>query len=100
MSLASIFAAGALILAVTVITGFSTGKYVRMQFVLGSGIATGLGWGGIQIGMVLFPESNLLGGLGLVFGPIYWIGTIGLLVVEIVIVVDRIRLWYRRSIDH
>lgn len=100
LSLASIFAAGALILAVTVITGFTTEKHARIQFVLGSGLATGLGWGGIQIGMVLFPESNLLGGFGLVFGPIYWVGTLGLLVGEIVVVVDRIRLWYHRSSDH
>lgn len=100
LSLAAIFAVGAMLLAVTAIAGGSTERLARMQFVLGSGLATALGWGGLQLGMVLFPESNLLGGLGLIFGPIYWIGTIGLLVGEIMVVVAGIRSWYRRSSDH
>lgn len=100
LSLAAIFAAAALVLAVTAITGGTTERPARMQWVLGSGLATALGWGGLQLGMVLFPESNLLGGLGLIFGPIYWIGTIGLLVGEIMVVVAGIRSCYRRSSGH
>ena len=31
---------------------------------------------GLAAGWILFPESNLLGGLALVFGPLYWIGCV------------------------
>jgi hypothetical protein len=29
---------------------------------------------GLLVGMKIFPDSNLLGGLAIIFGPIYWLG--------------------------
>ena len=40
--------------------------------------ATVIGLAGLLLGGIAFPGSNLLGGVALVFGPIYWIGLLGL----------------------
>ena len=39
-----------------------------------SGSIWAVGVAGFIIGMRLYPESNLLGGFGLVFGPVEWLG--------------------------
>jgi hypothetical protein len=39
-----------------------------------SGAIWAVGGAGVIIGMILYPESNLLGGFGLVFGPVGWLG--------------------------
>lgn len=44
------------------------------KFVFVSAGTTAVGALGLGLGLLLFPDSNLLGGLGLIFGPIYWLG--------------------------
>lgn len=40
---------------------------------------TGVGFVGLSIGLRLHPDANLAGGWALVFGPIYWLGILGVL---------------------
>lgn len=37
-----------------------------------------VGIGGLWLGMQRYPDSNLLGGFALVFGPIFWVGAVTL----------------------
>lgn len=39
-----------------------------------SGSIWAVGMAGITTGIILYPKSNLLGGFGLVFGPVAWFG--------------------------
>lgn len=45
-----------------------------------SALVAAIGFAGISLGLSLFPHSNLLGGFGLIFGPINWLGLIALVV--------------------
>lgn len=98
LSMGAIYASGTLVLAWTAIAGPSTAKPGLVRFVLGSGIVAGVGYGGLRLGMALFPESNLLGGLGLIFGPINWLGALGLLIGVIMVIAERIWYWCRRPV--
>lgn len=48
---------------------------------------------GLMMGMALHPNSNLLGGVGLTFGPIWWRG--GPVAVSVVIVCVTVGVWRR-----
>ncbi len=43
-----------------------------------------VGYVGLRIGGVMYPQSNLLGGFALMFAPIYWAGLLGTLVFAVV----------------
>lgn len=47
----------------------TTRKHLLVAVVL-----TGIGLAGLLVGEHFHPDSNLLGGWALVFGPIYWLG--------------------------
>lgn len=49
---------------------------------------TTLGYLGIRLCILLFPESNLLGGFALIFGPIYVLGLLMIIFSEIVWIIN------------
>ena len=55
-----------------------------------SGIVWAVGGIGIVVGILVYPESNLLGGLGLVFAPIVLLGSCVFQIAFIVWVVCKI----------
>ena len=57
----------------------------------------GVGLGGLLVGMALFPESNLLGGFGLIFGPLWWLGATLLVVVTLAWLGLRTVEWLKRK---
>ena len=61
---------------------------VTTAMFLAPGLTLMVGFLGLGLGFVLFPTSNLLGGLALIFGPIYWFGTLWM----ILAVLDALRL--------
>jgi hypothetical protein len=50
-----------------------------------------VGFAGLSIGMARFPDSNLLGGYGLVFGPVWALAMPFLIVIVITWLVRRAR---------
>jgi hypothetical protein len=52
-----------------------------------------LGIAGLLLGVALHPNSNMLGGFGLIFGPIWWRG--GPVAVTVVIVSVTVWVWRR-----
>ena len=57
------------------------------RFLLIAAGASTLGYCGLRLGGVLFPSSSLMGGLALIFGPIYWLASLALVVATIACVV-------------
>lgn len=49
------------------------------------------GWLGLSLAIRVYPQSNLLGGWGLILGPIYWLGQLLLVVAVIWWVVRELR---------
>jgi hypothetical protein len=46
-----------------------------LKWTSATGLALALaGFAGLSIAIHAYPNSNLLGGWGLVFGPVYWLG--------------------------
>ena len=66
-------------------------------FVIGGGI-WGIGSMGIIAGMILYPKSNLLGGFGLVFGPIALLGASIVQVTFVVWLIHRLYMWVRTKL--
>ena len=64
------------------------------RFVIVSAAVAALGACGLACGLLLFPDSNLLGGFGLIFGPVYWLGLVALALSLVGWLVDAVR---RRS---
>ena len=62
-------------------------RTARRVLLLAAGAST-VGYCGLRLGMVLYPQSNLLGGLALIFGPIYWLGSLVLFGATITCVVQ------------
>jgi hypothetical protein len=58
-----------------------------------SGSIWAVGGAGILAGVILYPDSNLLGGLGLVFGPISRIGGAVFQVTLVVWLLHRFSKW-------
>lgn len=58
------------------------------MFVISGFIAT-VGVAGLIAGAIQYPQSNLLGGYALAFGPLYWLGTGALLVVLVVWLIHK-----------
>ena len=52
---------------------------LRRLFIAALVLSVG-GWVGLEIAIRVYPESNLLGGWGLILGPVYWVGLILLLI--------------------
>lgn len=50
-----------------------------------------VGFVGLAVGTIRFPNSNLLGGYGLVFGPLWWIGAPYLAIVILAWLITRRR---------
>ena len=61
------------------------------KFVVVAAAVTAIGLLGLGVGYLLFPDSNLLGGLGLVFGPIYWLGLVLLAAAVVAWLFDALR---------
>jgi hypothetical protein len=58
----------------------------------------GFGLAGLLVGIALFPDSNLLGGLALIFGPFWILGAPMLVAVTLVWAGVRIFQWLKRKI--
>ncbi|MGZ4974566.1 MAG: hypothetical protein ACXWIU_02530 [Limisphaerales bacterium] len=64
---------------------------------LTAGSIAAVGFIGLLLGLVLFPRSNLLGGFGLIFGPIWGLGVTLLAVVTIGWLIARIYTFITRK---
>ena len=58
---------------------------------------SGFGLAGLLVGIALFPDSNLLGGLALIFGPFWMLGAPLLVVVTLAWIGVRIVQWLKRT---
>ena len=58
-----------------------------------SGSIWAIGFAGIITGMALYPDSNLLGGFGLLFGPIGWLGGSVFQITLIVWLIHKFAKW-------
>ena len=58
-----------------------------------SGAITIIGFTGLAVGMRLYPDSNLLGGLGPLFGPLAGIGSNIFIITLLVWIIHRIIKW-------
>jgi uncharacterized membrane protein YhaH (DUF805 family) len=70
-----------------------------------SGAIWAIGGVGIITGMVFYPESNILGGFGLVFGAIALLGSSVFQITLVVWLIQRISKWLARKcclpkVDH
>jgi hypothetical protein len=91
----------ALVLAWLFWLGLSTSgfKILKWTSLIGAGLAV-IGLTGISLAIHTYPNSNLLGGWGLVFGPIYWLGGLMSLIAAIAwIAVGLSWLWRRKAKD-
>lgn len=75
--------------------GLSTSRFTILKWT--SLISVGLtviGLSGLSLALHAYPDSNLLGGWGLVFGPMYWLGGLMSFIAAMAwIVVGLGRLW-------
>jgi hypothetical protein len=60
-----------------------------------SGSIWAIGYAGLIMGYLLYPDSNLLGGFALIFGPISWLGSTVFAVTLLVWVIHKIIRWAR-----
>lgn len=58
-----------------------------------SGSVWAVGEAGLAVGFRLYPDSNLLGGLALIFGPISWLGSCVFIVTLFVWSIHKIICW-------
>lgn len=81
--------------------GLGTSRFTVLKWT--SLISVGLtviGLSGISLALHAYPDSNLLGGWGLVLGPIYWLGGLMSLIAAMAwIVVGLSRLWLGKTKD-
>ena len=61
---------------------------------LASGAVWAVGGTGVVLGMFVYPESNLLGGLGLIFGPISLLGSSVFQLAFVVWIIHKISNWW------
>lgn len=52
--------------------------------------AAALGYTGLKIAIYAYPASNLLGGWALLFGPLLWVGTLGLMILVLPCAMTRL----------
>lgn len=57
--------------------GTDTRRRVSLRLMMAGSVAAA-GYLGLMAGAYLFPGSNVLGGFAVVFGPIQWLGLLGL----------------------
>jgi hypothetical protein len=60
-----------------------------------SGSMWAVGVAGLTVGSILYPDSNLLGGLALIFGPISWLGSFVFTVTLFIWLIHKIICWIR-----
>jgi hypothetical protein len=58
-----------------------------------SGSVWAIGGAGIITGMILYPNSNLLGGFGIVFGPIAFLGSGVFQLTLLVWLIHKLIIW-------
>jgi hypothetical protein len=72
-------------------------RFLKWISVIGFSL-TFIGLGGMLLAIRVYPDSNLLGGWGLILGPIYWLGLLISFVSMLVwIVLGLCWLWRRAS---
>jgi hypothetical protein len=52
--------------------------------------AAALGYTGLKMAIYAYPASNLLGGWALLFGPLLWVGTLGLMILVLPCAITRL----------
>jgi hypothetical protein len=55
-----------------------------------SGLIWAVGYAGLIVGYFRYPDSNLLGGYGLVFGPISWLGGYVFIITFLIWIIHKI----------
>ena len=59
-----------------------------------------IGLGGMLLAIHAYPDSNLLGGWGLILGPIYWFGLLLFLISVVAWCVVGLRWLWHRKVKH
>jgi uncharacterized membrane protein len=79
----------------------STSRFRLLKWISAIGVSlTLIGLGGLSVAIRAYPDSNLLGGWGLILGPIYWIGLLISFVAVLFWIVVGLRWLWRRKMKH
>jgi len=70
-------------------------KILKWISVIGLALSA-VGLGGLLLAIHAYPDSNLLGGWALIFGPVYWLGLLVSLVSALAWIAAGLRwLWHK-----
>jgi len=74
-------------------------RFLKWISVIGFSLMS-VGLGGMLLAHFAHPESNLLGGWGLILGPIYWLGLLISFVAVLAWIVVGLRWLWRKMMKH
>jgi hypothetical protein len=74
-------------------------RFLKWVSVIGVSL-TSVGLGGMLLAIRAFPDGNLLGGWGLILGPIYWLGLLVSFISVLAWIVVGLRWLWRRAMKH